>query len=255
MKKINLSIGFSVLLCLLFVAPVHAQNIFDQINQGIETANDVLDSLNVFDNQSSSNQGQQSQGHTIGTATFSNSSTSNVGGIAVANHNYGSLPRDYAEFKERCQTMARTPEGALKMYFDAVFSYIDPNTRVEGQKMLRYIMHEGENWDSLPSFSTFVSRLKDPSMTHIFRSFAVGTSPANGYEMSPHNYQIQVLRVTPESDHTVVALRSTGADSERLVRVQQFSDGLWYVINNASTYVGVRPPTNIVDNSHDADYD
>ena len=35
-------------------------------------------------------------------------------------------------------------------------------------------------------------------------------------------------------------------------------DGLWYMINNASTYVEVRPPKAFIDrtkNAHDADYD
>ena len=39
--------------------------------------------------------------------------------------------------------------------------------------------------------------------------------------------------------------------------MQEF-DGLWYMINNAGTYVGVRPPKAFSDrtkNAHDADYD
>ena len=39
------------------------------------------------------------------------------------------LPSTYADFKERCHTVAVTPEGAVKMYFDAVFCYLDPNRR------------------------------------------------------------------------------------------------------------------------------
>ena len=57
------------------------------------------------------------------------------------------LPSTYADFKERCHTVAVTPEGAVKMYFDAVFCYFDPSRRTEASKMLRYIMHADANWE------------------------------------------------------------------------------------------------------------
>jgi hypothetical protein len=51
-------------------------------------------------------------------------------------------------------------------------------------------------------------------------------------------------------------MRSSGADSVRLVQVQQFEDGLWYVTSNSSTYVEVRKPANqIRRGAHDADLD
>ncbi len=165
------------------------------------------------------------------------------------------LPQNYAEFNERCQTMAKSPDGAVKMYFDAVFAYLDPSKRNEAIKMLRYIMRQGANWERLPSFNTFVSRLNNQAYHHIFRSFAKGSSPENSYKMSVDNYNLDIVRIKKETDFTNVFLRSSGADSEKPVWVQKFNDGLWYVINNASTYVGVRPPVYQDDNSHDADYD
>ncbi len=171
--------------------------------------------------------------------------------IAVAK----GLPDNYAEFKERCQTMLKTPAGAIKMYFDGVFVYANPQTRREGQKMLRYVMRAGENWDGAASSATFVSRLKDPSKHYIFRSFAKGTSPENGYSMSPDNYSVEIVNTAKESDYTRVSIVSTGADSARTMWVKQFDDGLWYVINNSGSYVDVRQPTKANNNSHDADYD
>ncbi len=168
------------------------------------------------------------------------------------------LPENYSEFKNRCQTMLQTPAGAIKMYFDAVFVYADPKTRREGQKMLRYVMRSGENWDRAASYSTFVSRLKDPAKHYIFRSYAEGTSPENGYAMSVHNYSVEIARIVDESDYTRVNVVSTGADSSRIMWVKQFDDGLYYVINNAGSYVDVRPPKRTgraSNNSHDADYD
>ena len=166
------------------------------------------------------------------------------------------LPSTYADFKERCHTVAVTPEGAVKMYFDAVFCYLDPNRRTEASKMLRYIMHADANWEKNQKYVTFARRLKDPACHYIFRSFASGTSPQNGYRMSPENYSLVFSGKSNEADYARVFLISSGSDSRRIVWVKQYQDGLWYVINNADTYMKVREPASSrPDNSHDADYD
>lgn len=166
------------------------------------------------------------------------------------------LPSTYADFKERCHTVAVTPEGAVKMYFDAVFCYLDPNRRTEASKMLRYIMHADANWEKKQKYVTFARRLKDPACHYIFRSFASGTSPQNGYRMSPENYSLVFSGKSNEADYVRVFLISSGSDSRRIVWVKQYQDGLWYVINNADTYMRVREPASSrPDNSHDADYD
>lgn len=166
------------------------------------------------------------------------------------------LPSTYADFKERCHTVAVTPEGAVKMYFDAVFCYLDPNRRTEASKMLRYIMHADANWEKKQKYVTFARRLKDPACHYIFRSFASGTSPQNGYRMSPENYSLVFSGKSNEADYVRVFLISSGSDSRRIVWVKQYQDGLWYVINNADTYMKVREPASSrPDNSHDADYD
>lgn len=166
------------------------------------------------------------------------------------------LPSTYADFKERCHTVAVTPEGAVKMYFDAVFCYLDPNRRTEASKMLRYIMHADANWEGNQRHVTFIRRLKEPSYHYIFRSFASGTSPENGYSMSPDDYRLVFSKKDQQQDYIRVFLRSSGADSDRRVWVKQYPDGFWYVINNADTYAKVRDPAvSGMGNSHDADFD
>lgn len=165
------------------------------------------------------------------------------------------LPSTYADFKERCRAAAVTPEGAVKMYFDAVFCYLDPARRAEASKMLRYIMHADAGWESSQRYVTFTRRLKDPASHYIFKSFAAGTSPENGYRMSPENYSLVFSGTSQEADYVRVFLISSGSDSRRIVWVKQYQDGLWYVINNADTYLKVRDPASFrPDNSHDADY-
>ena len=88
---------------------------------------------------------------------------------------YYGLPQNYAEFRDRCQTACQSPYGTAKMFFDAVFCYMDPRTRSEGSKMLRFVMHEKQGWERSPNFSMFAQRMRDPKQQHIFRSFAEGT--------------------------------------------------------------------------------
>jgi len=167
------------------------------------------------------------------------------------------LPRDFQEFRARYQQEGRTMEGAAKLYFEAVFSYMNEATRDEASKMLRYAMYMPMPIERSSNARTFVNRLRDESYHHIFRSFAVGTSPENSYAMSPDNFELDFVSRRRESDYTILSLRSSGADSPRGVWMKEY-DGLWYMINNASTYVGVRPPQSAAAarrNAHDADFD
>lgn len=210
---------------------------------------DKLNKTSAYQGQSSSN---RADNIVLSQLFFKNQSKNSK----VSNQSVKGLPQSYQEFKARYQTAGTTPEGAVKMYFDAIFCYINPSQRSEASKMLRYAMHDRKDWDKSPFFSTFVSRLKDKEYHHIFRSFAKGTSPQNGYEMDPDNYELIFLGKRQETGYVRVSLRSTGADSPRIVQVKQFDDGLWYLINNHATYAGVRPPLDPKRNtSHDADYD
>ena len=166
---------------------------------------------------------------------------------------YYGLPKN---FRNRCQEACQTPEGAAKMYFDAVFCYMNKNKRAEASKMLRFILHANANWERSNHYSTFVERLRNKQYHHIFRSFAEGTSPENDYSMDPNNYQLMTGEIVEEAGYLRLFLYSSGSDSARPIWVQQFDDGLWYVINVVSTYAGVREPYSAKNHyGHDATYD
>ena len=179
-------------------------------------------------------------------------------GLAVCGAAYAALPKTYAEFKARYQEEAKTPRGAVKMYFEAVFACLDPATRDEGSKMVRYALHSDRPIERSHNYATFAERLRDPGYAYIFRSFAEGTSPENNYAMSPDNFNLMFENAWEDpGGYLRVALRSSGADSPRVVWVKDY-DGLWYVVNNAATYVEVRKPRSALDagkNAHDADFD
>ena len=180
----------------------------------------------------------------------------NVGRYAGSYDTPSGRPADFQEFKKRYASVGASPEGAVRMYFDALYSYIDPARKTEGAKMLRYSLHQGLHWEKSPVWATFMSRLDQSSYHYIFRSFAKGTSPENNYVMDPDNYQLMVVATRQETDYVYISIRSSGADSPRPLHVQQFEDGLWYVINNHGTYSDIRTPSNqIRRGGHDADMD
>ena len=161
--------------------------------------------------------------------------------LALSSCANAELPKTYKEFKARYQTEAKTYQGAIKLYFEAVFAYINKETRDEGRKMLRYSLRSETPIDRSTYYATFADRLKNPAYSHIFRSYAKGTSPENDYAMSPDDFEINYTgKVEDARDYLRVFLRSSGADSPRAVWVKEFDDGLWFVINNAATYVEVK---------------
>ena len=125
--------------------------------------------------------------------------------LAVGGEAWAALPRDYQEFKARYQKEGRTPEGAVKLYFEAVFCYINEATRAEGSKMVRYALHYDRPIEQSYNLATFAERLRDPERQHIFRSFAAGTSPENDYRMSPDNFNLVVGKKVQEQGYLTVS--------------------------------------------------
>ena len=169
------------------------------------------------------------------------------------------LPKTYKEFKARYQTEAKTYQGAVKMYFEAVFAYINEETRSEGGKMLRYALRSETPIDKSTYYATFAERLKNPAWHEVFRSFAKGSSPENNYKMNPDDFSLMFTgKVTKEAGYLRVPLRSSGADSPRQGWGTEFDGGLWFVINNAATYVQVKPSRSEIERRNrafDADFD
>jgi hypothetical protein len=151
-------------------------------------------------------------------------------------------------WKQRHQEEGKTPDGAIKLWFDALFMALDPATRELGRDLLQYLtvpLRDDDQWYRRPSNQTFVSRLDDPRYHHIFRSYAEGTTPENDYAVDPASYRLQIAG--SERDQYgrgwKILLVSSGADSPRPVYLRQSTtSGLWFVNSYANVYVGIRPP-------------
>ncbi len=167
-------------------------------------------------------------------------------GLALVLAAGASLPTTVEELKERHAAQASTPEAALKLWFDSVFATMNRETGEEGAAMLGYLTipyKDSPQWYRQSSARTFVERIKE--RPHIFRSYAKGSSPTNGYAMDPNNYELEVVSCMADSSGRgwAVVIRSSGADSPRPVYLKKSDQtGLYYVDTFSNVYVDVRPP-------------
>ncbi len=155
---------------------------------------------------------------------------------------------ELATWKARHEACGAEPIEALKLWFEAVFLYLEPDSRDLGRGLLQYLtipFKQDTSWDRRPSNGTFVARMKDARHHHIFRSYARDSLPENGYRLDPASWQLAVERSVedPHGRGWTVAVRSSGADSARPVYLKKSTKtGLYFVDKHANVYVGVRPP-------------
>ncbi len=103
-----------------------------------------------------------------------------------------------------------------------------------------------------PEFKTF-KRTVNAENSHIWRSYVKGTSPENQYEVAdPANFEIQtriqdIDQPTPESTGVRIFVHSSGADSDRPIRLKRDTRGQWRVSEFSSLCVGIRKPASDAD--------
>ena len=104
--------------------------------------------------------------------------------LGLASGVLAKLPRDVDEFRDRQAKEATRPDGAAKLWFEAVYCYSKEATRDAGRKMLSLAMVD-EKWEKN---TYFVDRMR--TKPHIFRSYAQGATPANSYKMDPDQFAL-----------------------------------------------------------------
>lgn len=159
------------------------------------------------------------------------------------------LPASLDEMKQQHVLLGTEPQGAVKCFLDAVFVYMNEETRDQGREMLQYLaipLMDHDEWDTMAANRLFKERMARPEYNHIWRSYAKGATPENGYQMDPNNWELNFERIHRHDNDTrgtQVYLRSSGADNPRVVYVKQStSSGLWYLNIWHSLFVGVKPP-------------
>lgn len=103
-----------------------------------------------------------------------------------------------------------------------------------------------------PTFATYHMTV-NAEKSYIWRSYVKGTSPANKYEVpDPTNFEIEtriqdIDQPTPESTSVRIFVHSSGADSDRPIKLKKDSRGQWRVYEYSSLCVGVRKPASEAD--------
>lgn len=152
------------------------------------------------------------------------------------------LPRNFQTFRDEYKRVAKTPEGAARMFFDAVYAYLEEDLNEEASNMVALCLREKPGWEKRATYSYFAERLYD--RPYIFRSYAKGTSPKNNYAMNPENYTLNIVEVKDDPAYVGakrVSIRSSGADSLRPLILRNYN-GYWFVSNCCAIYSDVRFP-------------
>jgi hypothetical protein len=162
---------------------------------------------------------------------------------------FGEPPTSVEEFDKRYAEEGKTPEGALKLWFDGIFLYHDKGTRPLGVHILTETTAEfagASDWEGRSSAATFVTRMRNAADMQIFRSYAKGATPDNNYAIDLKSYELNIMSSGADqySEEHAVRLISGGADNPRTVHMSQNpKTGLWRVQRFSSVYLGVRKPT------------
>lgn len=153
----------------------------------------------------------------------------------------GQVPADLETFMTRFEKEAVTPEGSAKLLFDAVFAYMNPGTRDEAGRMLAFIMRQPDDWERKVSQQSFVKRMTAGTHDHVFRSYAKGATPENGYDMDPNRYELVIEAVQPgHPKGSKMLLTSGGADTPRAIFLDVF-EGRWFVTDAGAIKLEIRP--------------
>lgn len=153
------------------------------------------------------------------------------------------LPKSLEDLQGRIPTEAKTPEGAIKLWFDCVFVYLGGDKELGAQLITE--MTKDKDWAGTMSY--FVDAMDNKP--YVWRSYVKGATPENKYQMDPNEYELELRDVTlkPYDDYEegkVVRIKvfSSGADSLRPFFLERNSRGEYKAREFSSLCVGVKPP-------------
>lgn len=123
------------------------------------------------------------------------------------------------DWQARHAEVASSAEAVAKLWFEAVFRYMDPETREDGNRGLRLLsiqLKGSENWEQLRPMQTIALRMQLPEHQHIFRSYVTGTEARTNYQFDRDNWELNIegiQQATPA--RAEILLKSSGATAPR----------------------------------------
>ena len=157
----------------------------------------------------------------------------------------GAVDQLVTELKKLHQEEGKTPEGAFKVWLKAIYLIQGGSTdqQAAGWEMLTFLTlpyKDSPGWEKKPANSIFTDRVKGDK--DVFRSYAEGATPENGYAMDPEAFSIVVTSKEDSDQGLKMFVKSSGADSPRPVYMKKSNKSdLYFVADHVNTYVGVRP--------------
>lgn len=154
------------------------------------------------------------------------------------------LPTSLEQFQEQITAKAGDPKGATGLFFDAIYVYLSGEKDLGKQLIME--MSRYKEW-SESQHRMLLERME--SMPHIYRSYAVGATPDNAYEMDPQKYELAFhgeVDLKPyvdkgEGEFAKLFIRSGGADSPRPLVLQRNNQGQYKVYEFSSLNLDIRP--------------
>ena len=167
-----------------------------------------------------------------------------------------SVPLSIEEFVELRDGIAETPEGGAAVFALAVYLYtLDRDLGMSAITVAldrSRLIEDQSGYKGYKPASTIQMYLRDYTgpKPYIARSYFLGTSPENRYEIPSGPLSLRISKNSysgQQNGQVKVFVECTGADSPRPVILAQNNRGLWKATNVNSLFVGIRKPIEEID--------
>lgn len=168
-----------------------------------------------------------------------------------------SLPSTIEEFVALRDQLATTFLGGTAVFVVALYTYSE--NLALGIPFLTVAIEREQLADGIKGYKgkeptrriQAVLQQRIGRAPHIARSYFAGTSPENGYTLPAPPLRVLIREQARASDfgdgRAKVFVHSTGADTPRPIHLSQNNRGIWKAKNWSSLEVGVRKPSEVVD--------
>ena len=152
------------------------------------------------------------------------------------------------DWAARHQIAGQTPEDTAALWFEALFRYMAPETREDGDQGLQYLslrLRGRPGWQQLPHMVVPNKRMTDPEFQNIFYSYIKGTSPENGYSFDRNNWELDILTSMKQEhgEEIVLTLNSSGSQTNRHLTLIRETSSQLYFVSHFTSLVAFLDPT------------
>lgn len=166
------------------------------------------------------------------------------------------IPTNMDQFLEIRAKLAQTPQGGAAVFILSMLLYErEPELGMQAFTIAldrHKLAKNNPGYKGYVPDQTFQNNVKSylAPRSYIARSYILGTSPEQGYQMGkpPYKMQFSSNAHSEQSDGSMrIFIKSSGADSPRPVTLKKNNRGIWKVSNYSSLFMGIRSPATEID--------